>query len=182
MKWSLMKKVLIQSILVGVLLGITGGPELAVAGISLLSRKEALVVAEGTKEAELLYKLYNGRLKNCIDKEVVKPCESNWVTCIDNAWVVQFTLSDICQIEHDGRLGLTILIDAVTGKVISRYPEAEYFKSEDYCLDDSDCSCDLTAPVQPTCNNFIFSQVKGKADLQCGVCRCSNRKCVLITE
>lgn len=136
MKRFLIKKFLIQLILVGIFLGLMGRSELAVAEISLLSRKEALIVAEGTKEAESLYKLYNGRLKNCIDKEVVKPCESDWVTCIDNAWVVQFTLSDICQIEHDGRLGLTILIDAVTGKVISRYPEAEYFKSEDYCMDD----------------------------------------------
>ncbi|MGE0268811.1 MAG: hypothetical protein AB7S78_10215 [Candidatus Omnitrophota bacterium] len=152
------------------------------ADVSLLTRKQALIIAESTKEVELLYKLHKGRLENCIDKEVVKPCESGWVTCIDNAWVVQFTISDICQIEHDGRLGLTILIDAVTGRIISRYPEAEYFEQESYCLDDSDCACDQSVPEQMICSNFIFSQVKGNADLSCELCRCSKNKCVLNNE
>lgn len=147
--------------------------------MTLLTRKQALIIAESTKEAELLYKLHNGRLENCIEKEVVKPCESGWVTCIDNAWVVQFTIGDICQIEHDGRLGLTILIDAVTGRIISRYPEAAYFEQESFCLDDSDCGCDYSNPQQVICSNFIFSQVKGNADLKCDSCRCARNQCVI---
>ncbi|MBP9854753.1 MAG: hypothetical protein KBD53_07795 [Candidatus Omnitrophica bacterium] len=144
-----------------------------------LTRKQALIIAESTKEAELLYKLYDGRLENCIDKEVVKPCDSGWVTCIESAWVVQFTLSDICNIKHDGRLGLTILIDSITGRIISRYPEAQYFESETYCMDNSDCVCEPVDPHNPVCGNFIFAQVKGDADLMCTMCECSANRCVL---
>ncbi len=144
-----------------------------------LTRKEALLVAESTDEAELFYTMYNGRLKNCIEKEVVKPCESGWVTCIENAWVVQFTVGDICDIEHDGRLGLTVLIDALTGKVLSRYPEADYFRHMNYCFDDNDCVCGKPTGKGRKCFNFISGQIEGMADFQCQLCACVDNRCVI---
>lgn len=147
--------------------------------VKTLTRKEALIVAESTEEAALLYTMYNGRLKNCIEKEVVKPCESDWVSCIENAWVVQFTIGDVCYVEQDGRLGLTILIDALTGRVLSRYPEAGYFRDPRYCMDDSDCLCGQANDQGRQCYNFISAQVEGVADFQCRECRCVNSECVI---
>lgn len=149
------------------------------AQTQLLTRKEALIIAESSREVELFYKLNNGRLKNCIHKEVIKPCESDWVTCIEDAWVVQFTVGDICPVVHDGRLGITFLIDAITGRIVSRFPEVEYFETAGYCLEDFDC---LDGPANGSegaiCQNFIFGQLKsdrGDAGLSC---ICQNNKCI----
>lgn len=161
-----------------VTLVITGGVVYAQGMVKTLTRKEALIVAESTDEAALLYTMYEGRLENCIEKEVVKPCESDWVTCIENAWVVQFTVGDVCRIEQDGRLGLTILIDALTGRILSKYPEADYFRKSQFCLDDSDCICGKETEEGIACHNFISAQVEGVADFQCRQCACIENTCI----
>ena len=166
----------VLTIMIGVMYAVPAMAQKASA--KTLTRKEALIVAESTEEAALLYTMYNGRLKNCIEKEVIKPCESDWVSCIENAWVVQFTIGDVCYVEQDGRLGLTVLIDSLTGRVLSRYPEAGYFKAPRFCLDDSDCLCGKETGEPRKCYNFISAQVEGVADFQCRQCRCVQNECV----
>lgn len=157
------------------------GTACAQSAVKKLTRKEALVIAESTEEAALLYTMYDGRLENCIEKEVVRPCESDWVSCIENAWVIQFTVGDICGIEQDGRLGLTILIDALTGRVLSKFPEADYFRHKRYCMDDSDCICGRVTAEGRKCYNFISAQVEGVAEFQCRVCHCVENECKIAT-
>lgn len=180
MKVHWLRKILITVL---VLVGMFAGREgCAQSSAKTLSRKEALTIAESTEEAEQFYTMYEGRLKNCIEKEVVKPCESDWVSCIENAWVVQFTIGDICKIEQDGRLGLTILVDALTGQILSRFPDVEYFKDGRYCLDDSDCLCGRAGEGERQCYNFVAAQVLGLADFQCRQCQCVQNQCVLMNN
>ncbi|MBZ0098553.1 MAG: hypothetical protein K8F30_05690 [Taibaiella sp.] len=177
MKVHWLKKFLISVLIIS---GTFAGREgYAQSSAKTLTRKEALTIAESTAEAEKFYTMYEGRLKNCIEKEVVKPCESDWVSCIENAWVVQFTIGDICKIEQDGRLGLTILVDALTGQILSRFPEVAYFNEESYCLDDSDCICGREGEGPRLCYNFVAAQVLGVADFQCRQCGCVQNQCVL---
>ncbi len=128
-----------------------------------ISRQQALVIAEQLEVVRSLYELREGMLSNCIEKEVVKPCESGWVTCIEDAWVVKFIVGKTCSIEHDGRLNVTILIDGHKGEVISQYPEVDYFKDKYFCRDQVDCirtdRKDKNNQVmgQP-CYNFIYAQ------------------------
>ena len=177
MKVPWLRKVVVVSTIF--LLSYVSGVSYAQPSVRTLTRKEALIVAESTEEAEHFYTMYDGRLKNCIEKEVIKPCETDWVTCIENAWVIQFTVGDVCHIEQDGRLGLTILVDALTGRVLSRFPEVDYFKTADYCLDDSDCICGHAKKGERQCYNFIAAQVQNLADFQCRQCQCVESKCIL---
>ena len=144
-----------------------------------LMKKDAVLVAEKTKEAEAFYNLQGGHFRNCIEKEVLRPCDSDWVTCIDHAWVVRFQLGKTCGIEHDGRLSLTFLIDAVTGQIISKFPEADYFQKETHCLIDADCLCVGSTDKAETasCLNFVYGQLSLSPSQGCGECRCQNNIC-----
>lgn len=137
-----------------------------------LTRKEALVLAEQTAEAKALYGLNDGRYVNCIEKSVVRPCETDWVTCIDEAWVVKFTLGKVCGIEHDGRLDLVLLVDAREARVISRYPESEYYLQAGFCQMDDDCMM-LSGGK---CVNFIYGQLDKNNRIK-GQCRCREGMC-----
>ncbi|OGX28265.1 MAG: hypothetical protein A2787_02270 [Omnitrophica WOR_2 bacterium RIFCSPHIGHO2_01_FULL_48_9] len=123
-----------------------------------LSAPDALKIARQTAEVQALYALQNRKWAGCIEAKAERPCDSDWVTCIEDAWVVKYTLGERCGVAHDGRLGVTLLVDGKSGKVISRFPETEYFKDELYCRDDFDCSCRLDpAAGEKECKNFIYA-------------------------
>ena len=140
------------------------------------NRKEALVFAEQTPEAAALYALEGGKYVNCIGKSVMRPCETDWVTCIDDAWVVKFQIGEECGVSHDGRVDLVLLIDAVERKVISRYPEKEYYFDPGYCQLHDDC----LMLADKRCYNFVYGQIlsreriKGHCECRKGACRESN--------
>ena len=128
-----------------------------------LSRKEALMIAEKLEVVQALYGLRGGDLVNCIEKSVVKPCDSEWVTCVEDAWVVKFTVGSQCPIKHDGRLNIVVLIDGNTGEVRSQYPEADYFKDKSFCRDKADCiqvnaKDSNDQPLDKQCYNFVYAQ------------------------
>ncbi len=134
-----------------------------------LSRKQALVVAEQLEVVKALYDLRNGSLANCIEVSVVKPCDSEWVTCVDNAWVVKFEVGSLCAIQHDGRLNVTVLVDGNTGEVLSQYPEVDYFKSKEFCRDTTDCIQVNTRSAgqdQNQCYNFVYAQSQFSVDTE----------------
>ncbi len=133
-----------------------------------LRRKEALIVAEQTGEVAALYGLRNGELTNCIEKSVKRPCESSWVTCIEDAWVVAINVGEMCPVKHDGRLSVTIVVNDITGQIISKFPEKPYFESPFYCLEDYDCMGSL-AEGEKLCQNFIYSQLytQKEGDFEC---------------
>ncbi|VAX36780.1 hypothetical protein MNBD_UNCLBAC01-1288 [hydrothermal vent metagenome] len=140
----------------------------------LLSRQEALEIAQMEPEVKGLYALNNGEFAECIEKEVLKPCESDWVTCVDDAWVVRFKVGEKCFVTHDGRLDVILLIDAISGKVISRFPESEYFLDRNYCKEDYDC-LSLQKEGKRACLNFIYGQLlEGYQDEGCW---CENNVC-----
>lgn len=148
----------------------------------MISPQKALMIAQATKEVEGLFALENQRFVNCIETEVLKPCESQWVTCIEDAWVVRFSLGKTCGVEHDGRLNVTLLVDGITGKIISRFPEADYFESPAYCHDHFDCLALASAENEPPqCLNFIFGQIEGAVKKE-GQCVCQKNVCTAQTK
>lgn len=154
----------------------------------LLTRKQAAIVAEQTPEVQALYELNNGRFRNCIVKETLKPCDSNWVTCVEDAWVVKFWPGEICSLKADGRLSVTILVDAVTGNIISRYPEVDYFESSLYCLESYDCmESNKSDEREQHCVNFIYGQIQldenGEQMYDSSEsCKCENHQCFVVRE
>ena len=82
----------------------------------LLSKEEVLELALLVPETQAFYALLEP-LGGCAAHSVELPCDSNWVTCIDDAWVVKFFVKQECNITHDGRLSVTLLIDAKSGKI-----------------------------------------------------------------
>lgn len=123
----------------------------------MMNAEGAAVKARTVSEVQALYALNNGFLAACIDVTTEKSCDSDWVTCREDAWVVKFTAGDRCPVKHDGRLAVVLLIDGKTGDIISRFPEIEYFQDEKFCRDDFDCLCSGIRD-QAQCRNFIQAQ------------------------
>ncbi|MCC6758897.1 MAG: hypothetical protein IT395_04650 [Candidatus Omnitrophica bacterium] len=147
--------------------------------LQMFPPEKALQIALQTKEAQALLNYRNGALAGCLEKKVVKSCDSEWVTCRDNAWVVQYLLTPQCPVpvagtgQGDGRLGMNFVIDGMTGDIISHYPEVEYFANDRFCRDDADCVGD-----SKECLNFAaapFSHSEGNPVS----CRCREAQCIL---
>jgi len=148
------------------------------SGKKLLTKQQAMVIAEKTSEVEGLYGLQNGKFAGCIEKKVLKPCESDWVSCIDEAWVVQFVVGEKCSVKHDGRLGLNLLVDAVSSSIISRFPEKEYFENEKYCQEDYDCLLIEEKGLKES-RNFVYGQIDEKKGVACDSCQCKENLCII---
>jgi hypothetical protein len=163
-------------------LGMASADQEAASPERLLSRKEVRLLAEKTEEARALYQLNNGRYFKCIEVSVEEPCESDWVTCIEDAYVVKFRLGEPCGLKHDGRVGLTFLIDRRTAQIISKYPEADYFNNARHCLNNDDCVLrhDQENGIGE-CLNFIHGQEHRQAVEQIQYdsldCRCLDMLC-----
>lgn len=102
------------------------------------------------------------------------------MTCIDNAWVVQYTLHASCPVKSDGRLAANFLIDGVSGKIISKYPEVEYFENPQFCRDQADCLCGPGgnfANAAPHCMNFIHAPFADGTISTCSQCICKSGLC-----
>ncbi|MDP2652527.1 MAG: hypothetical protein Q8Q08_00675 [Candidatus Omnitrophota bacterium] len=147
-----------------------------------LTRETARETAEATAEAHALYGLRGGSLKQCIEVKVLRPCETDWVTCIDHAWVVQFAVGEACGILHDGRLGLHLLINEADGRIISRYPEVEYFQGPEYCMADHDCVLVEGAAGSGSCKNFIHGPLADGSAVPSSRCLCRQNICGLELE
>ena len=144
-----------------------------------MDRDQALKLVEQTKEAQALYQLEGGKFKDCVDKKVLKPCESHWVSCIEDAWVVQLEIGSKCGVKEDGRLSETMVVDTIRKKIISRFPEIDYFESPKYCKDHFDCIAFSTDDQGAyDCSNFIDGQLPEKKRLLKGICECQQNSCV----
>jgi hypothetical protein len=137
-----------------------------------ITQQRALEIVEKTPEIQALYKLQGGRFSRCVEKKVLRPCDSQWVTCIEDAWVVEFNIGEACQVHHDGRLNIHILVDSKDGRIISRFPEAPYFQKKDYCHEAYDCFCS-----NQTCVNFVYGQIDSKRFEPCQNCSCQDNMC-----
>jgi hypothetical protein len=174
------KKMLCKTVLAGLLLVGPGG---AVetrgddpAARPLHDRDSILPVALETPEARALYRLRDGVYESCIVPGVTRPCDSDWVTCIDDAWVVRFEWAEACGAGDDGRRNLVLLMDAADGRVISRYPEAPYFQQQDYCQADRDCEGVVRDRGGEGCYNFVHAGLDEARDP--GVlCVCRDSRC-----
>jgi len=138
-----------------------------------------LRIAENTPEAKGLYALHEGLFDSCVEKQVLRPCDTDWVTCVEDAWMVHLLAGEECGVKHDGRIGVNILIDEITGEIRSRFPEADYFASEVFCRDDFDCLMIPKDTVNGECMNFIFGQLKNDKSLSGMVCKCLESVCTL---
>jgi hypothetical protein len=144
-----------------------------------LSAEDALRVANQVKEVQafLSFNHLNQALwEDCVEREVELSCESDWVTCIDNAWVVKYFLSAMCRGDYDERLGVTLVINSKTGDIISRFPEVEYFEDPWFCRNDDDCLAQQRAIDQRIiCQNFIYYRTSLSTSLE--VCVCQQDRC-----
>lgn len=109
----------------------------------------ALPVVKSFKTAVSTY-----ALDSCVEQQVVRPCDTDWVTCIEEAWVVQFSIDKTCH-PHDGRLSVTVVVNGLDRDIISVFPEKQYFVRPRYCLEDYDCLCDRQHAF-----NFVFGQLQ----------------------
>lgn len=135
--------------------------------------EKAMQIAFQTKEAQALLNYRNGALAGCLEKKVVKSCDSEWVTCRDNAWVVQYLLTPQCPVKGDGRLGMNFVIDGMSGEIISHYPEVEYFANDRFCRDDGDC-----VGGSKECLNFAAAPF-APLGTDPASCRCQESQCIL---
>lgn len=163
------------------LLGVSGSAW-ADGKAPLISKEQALTIVEQTPEAKAIESIYDNALATCLDKRVDRPCDTKWVTCIDNAWVVQFFVTDRCRVKTDGRLGLNIVVNDQSGQIISRYPEVDYFNDPHFCREQYEC---LPVAIQDSssvaCLNFVHAPfiLKGDAIMPTD-CTCQKNRCVII--
>jgi len=143
----------------------------------IFSPEKALQIAAQTQEAQALINYRNRALSECLEKKVVRSCESEWVTCRDNAWVVQYVLTSQCPVKSDGRLGMNFVIDGFDGKVISHYPEREYFANDKFCYDNGDCISG-TVGENKECLNFIAAPFAHFTPAS-STCLCQAGQCIL---
>ena len=145
----------------------------------LISREQAVLIAEATDEAKALYNLDNGRYRNCIEAKVNRPCEVDWVTCIEEAWAIEYYVGEVCKTNHDGRLSVMILVDGVSGDILSRFPEVKYYNEDRYCLESYDCLGVISDDGQPAqCLNFIYGQLEDFS-IDEEACQCLDNVCTL---
>lgn len=166
-----LKKLFVLSVLSLFLCGNAGKSPL------LLSPEKALRIAAGTPEARALAAYRNGALSDCLSVKVMRSCDSQWVTCRDNAWVVEYLPSGHCPVKGDGRLGMYFVVDGTTGQIISRYPELEYFSDPRFCRDDADCLA-VKDKESLQCLNFIAGPFYQPSPGPGGQsCRCFKGRC-----
>ncbi len=140
------------------------------------SAQKALRIAADTAEVKALLSYRQGVLASCVLIKIARSCDSQWVTCRDNAWVVQYLLSPQCSVKGDGRLGMNFVIDEISGQIISHYPEIEYFEDASFCRDDADC-VGGKAENQSECLNFIAAPFANFQTIS--PCQCQQGHCIL---
>lgn len=153
------------------------------AAVQLLSQEEIIAIAESVAEVKAFREL-DDRVTPCIERIVKPSCESDYVTCRDNAWVVQYQMSSDCPILSDGRLSVNLLIDGGTGEIVSRFPEIEYFQDRMFCREDYDCLCSLPQHGSAHCLNFIYEPLARdpvgslpEEEPLCSECLCRDQVC-----
>lgn len=140
------------------------------------SAQKALRIAADTAEVKALMAYRQAALASCLQVTIARSCDSEWVTCRDDAWVVQYLLSTQCPVKSDGRLGMNFVIDENSGQIISHYPELEYFNDVSFCRDDVDCIGGVV-DGQNQCVNFVAAPF---AHFQITVpCQCQQGQCIL---
>jgi len=147
-------------------------------GAQGISKDRALALAQQTEVVKAFYDLKQGALKNCIRTEVVRPCESHWVTCIEDAWVVKFSVGEECIQPYNEQLGVTLLINGKEGGVISQYPEIAYFQDPLFCRDSPDCRLSVKS-ARPACKNFIYALAEDPLSVNSERCLCRDSGCRL---
>ena len=135
-----------------------------------LNKNQAYDLIYDTEVVQSFINMERGRYKECIKGEIMRPCETDWVTCVDEAWVVKFNMDQGC-VRHDGRLSVTVLLDARTGEIKSRFPEKYYFQDKQYCMEDYEC---LTEDDNAL--NFVYGLVEGYSGEKG---ECKNNQCQL---
>jgi len=147
-----------------------------------MGKEETLRLARQTAEAQAFFNLAEKRGKGCLDARVMRPCDTDWVTCIDDAWVVRFSVSETCLSSSNEQLSLTLLINSKTGDILSRYPELPYFEDPSYCLIDADCRLGA-GPAQFTeCKNFIHALLENPDSPNDAECVCLESRCMKSPE
>lgn len=141
-----------------------------------ISPEQAQAIAEKAPETEALLTYHHGALASCLERKVTRTCESDYVSCRDNAWVVQYLVPETCGVKTDGRLGMYYLIDGPTGEIVSRYPELPYFQNEQFCRDDADCLGGMVKG-EVDCLNFIAAPFAGFDAKQPSPCFCKAGQC-----
>jgi hypothetical protein len=137
---------------------------------------KALRIAADTAEVKALLSYRQGALASCLQVKIARSCDSQWVTCRDHAWVVQYQLSLQCPVKGDGRLGMNFVIDEISGQIISHYPEIEYFENVSFCRDDADC-VGGKVENQSECLNFIAAPFANFQTVS--PCQCQQGHCIL---
>lgn len=141
----------------------------------LMSRAEALSISAATPEVRALEALFAAD-DTCIQRDVLRPCDTDWVTCVDDAWVVVYDVAAACLRRDDDRMALRFLVDSRSGAIRSRYPEIDYFRDPEFCQTSEDC---LPGGAPEECLNFVsaLTQPGPAGGTSAGSCVCERQRC-----
>lgn len=140
-------------------------------GKKVENEKLYLAIVEELSPTFEFYMLNKGEFTNCVEYKVNRPCDTDWVQCVEDAVAVEILAGDKCGIKHDGRLSLKYLVDKKDLTIKSFFPEEDYFRYPLNCLEDYDC---LESNGQ--CLNFIHAQIQGDP-LEHEECLCQSGVC-----
>ncbi len=152
----------------------------------VIGKEEALAIARKTPEVEAFYQLLDGQLADCIRSRISDSCDSPLVTCLEDAWVIEYFLDDTCPArpatpaelqDPSSKMRLVLVLNGINGKFISKFPEKEYISDSDYCLEAQAC---IPRNEQGSgCINFFQAAVLGTSkEAAGGRCHCVNNRCV----
>ncbi len=149
-----------------------------------ITQQEALAMANKTQEVQAFYAMGPAPWQDCIEYKVTRSCDSPWVACLDDAWVIEYGVKESCQsIFGNQEMKLLLVLNAKTGRFISKFPEFPYIQDERFCLEDKACRCtdvlnNREGPAGKGCINFFQGAFLANNASECGRCQCIAQRCV----
>lgn len=152
---------------------------------AMINRDRALMMANQTDEAKAFSKMsvyLNKPQEDCLQVRVMESCHNPWVTCLDDGWVIEYGFKSECLISPSSvveSMKMLLVLDAKTGRFISKFPELSYLTDQSFCLEDNACRF-LTTKVgslKEGCLNFFYAGILNLPVAEQSLCSCVNQQC-----
>lgn len=139
------------------------------------SLARAMKSVKNSSEFHTLSVLLGQKKEECLELVHEKACDSDWVSCVEDAWVIHLKVKPSCVGYYEERLRVMMLVD-FDGKIISRYPGEDYLRDPLFCWNTDECLGPPSAPE--ACRNFIHAPFVWAAQALEPGCQCLKNRCV----